>query len=65
MHHWIFGALAIFCWLHAYRDYLQSKGNYHSWFTRFGHVWDAPQYEIHSMVVAIVLGAIFIFLAVR
>lgn len=63
MHRWVFGALAVFCFLHVYRDYLQMKGAW-NWFTKFGHVWDAPQYEKHGMVVAAVLGGIFVALAI-
>jgi uncharacterized membrane protein len=63
MHHWIFGVLAAFFFLHIYRDYLQIKG-VKNVFTEFGHVWDAPQYEKHGMVVAAVLGIIFAVLAI-
>lgn len=63
MHRIIFAALAVFCFLHIYRDYLQIKGVW-NWFTKTGHVWDAPQYEKHGMVVAAVLGIIFSYLAI-
>ena len=63
MHHWIYGALATFCFLHIYRDYLQIRG-VKNLFTEFGHIWDAPQYEKHGMVVAAVLWAVFAVLAI-
>lgn len=63
MHHWTFGALAVFCFLHTYRDYLQIK-DVKNWFTEFGHVWDAPQYEKHGMVITTVLGILFTILAI-
>jgi hypothetical protein len=63
MHRWVFGALAVFFFLHTYRDYLQIKGVKNT-FTEFGHVWDAPQYEKHGMVVTIVLGVLFSVLAI-
>ena len=65
MHHWIFGGLAVFCMVHIYRDYLQIKHGYTTWFTRVGHVWDAPQYEKHGMVVFAVLAVVFGLLAIR
>ena len=60
---WIFGTLAAFCFLHIYRDYLQIKGKW-NWFTKTGHVWDAPRYEKHGMVIAAVLGILFAVLAI-
>lgn len=63
MHHYIFGTLAAFFLLHIYRDYLQIKG-VKDRFTEFGHVWNAPQYEKHGMVVAAVLGIVSIILAI-
>lgn len=65
MHHWIYGALAIFCLIHIYRDYLQIQHGYNTWFTRVGHVWNAPQYEKHGMVVFAILAVVFGFLAIR
>lgn len=51
---------AVFCLLHAFRDYLQIKG-VKNWFTQVGHVWDAPQYEKHSIVVFTILGGILLY----
>lgn len=63
MHRWIFGLLALFCTVHIYRDYLQIKGR-KNWLTQVGHFWDAPQYEIHGIVVAAVLAIVFAGLAI-
>ena len=64
MHHLIYGLLAAFSFLHIYRDYQQIKYGYnHSWFTRVGHVWNAPKYEKPGMVVFAGLGIIFLVLA--
>lgn len=63
MHHWVFGFAAAFCFGHTYRDYLQIKG-VKNWFTEVGHVWDAPQYEKHGMVVTTVLGIVFGYVAI-
>lgn len=65
MHHWIFGILTAYCLIHIYRDYLQIKYGYNTWFTRVGHVWHAPQYEKHGMVVFAILAAVFGVLALR
>jgi hypothetical protein len=59
----IFIILAVFCFLHIYRDYLQLKHGYNTWFTRFGHVLHAPQYEKKGMVVFLSAGLIFFYLA--
>ena len=56
----IFG---LFCFLHIYRDYLQIKHGYNTWFTKFGHVWHAPQHEKKGMVVFFTVGVISLFLA--
>ncbi|MEX2008379.1 MAG: hypothetical protein WD850_02750 [Candidatus Spechtbacterales bacterium] len=53
--------LAAFCFVHIYRDYLQLKG-VKNWFTQVGHVWDAPQYEKHGMVVVALLGSLLLLL---
>ena len=53
--------LAILSFLHVARDYLQIKG-VKNWFTQIGHFWDAPQYEIHGMVVFSILGVLFLYL---
>lgn len=63
MHKWVFGLLALFCIVHIYRDYLQTRGR-KNWFTEFGHFWDAPQYEIHGIIVAAVLATVFTALAI-
>lgn len=56
---------AVFCFLHIYRDYLQIKYGYNSWFTKFGHVWDAPQHEGKGMVVFAILGGASMYLGLR
>lgn len=62
----IFIILGLFFFLHIARDYLQIKYGYSKdWFVSFGHVWHAPQYEKQGMVVCLVLGCFFIFLAFR
>ena len=55
---------AAFCFAHIVRDYLQIKG-VKNWFTEFGHVWHAPQYEKHGMVVFAILGALSLWAAIR
>ena len=62
MHTYIFGALSAFFTAHAYRDYLHLKGIKDTLFTRVAHFWDAPQYEIHGIVVCSIL-AMFFFVA--
>ena len=59
----IFIVLGLFCFLHIYRDYLQIKHGYKTWFTKFGHIWHAPQHEKKGMVVFFTLGVIFFYLA--
>jgi uncharacterized membrane protein YbaN (DUF454 family) len=61
----LFISSAAFCYLHSYRDWLHSKKIFNSWFTRFGHIWDAPQYEKHGMVAYFLLGNLFVYLAIR
>jgi hypothetical protein len=34
-------------------------------FTKFGHIWDAPKYEVHGMITAIVLGLVSFYLGIR
>jgi hypothetical protein len=55
--------ISAFCFLHIYRDYLQIKYGYKTWFTKFGHVWDRPQYEKQGMVVFFFAGSLFLYLA--
>lgn len=56
--------LALFCYLHILRDYLQIKYGYeHSWLTRLGHVWEAPKYERHGMVVFFIVGTTCLYWA--
>jgi hypothetical protein len=55
--------LAAFCFLHVYRDYLQIKNGYKTWFTRIGHIWHAPQYEKQGMAVFFLAGCLFTYLA--
>ena len=61
----IFVIIAAFCFLHIYRDYLQIKHGYNTWFTKFGHIWHAPQHEKKGMVVFFLLGGLFLFIAFR
>lgn len=57
--------LAVFFILHAVRDVLQIKYGYKNWFLRVGHVWHAPQYEKHGIVVSVILGILCFWLALR
>jgi antibiotic biosynthesis monooxygenase (ABM) superfamily enzyme len=43
--------IVLFSILHIIRDIAQIKTGYNSWFTKFGHFWHAPQYEVHGIVV--------------
>lgn len=54
--------LALFCFVHIYRDYKQIKYGYKTWFTRFGHIWHAPQHEVKGMIVFFLLGCLFLYL---
>lgn len=64
MQNFILIGSAIFCFLHSYRDWLHSKKNFNSWFTRVGHYWDAPQYEIHGMIFFFIAGCILLAVAI-
>lgn len=48
----IFSGIAF---MHALRDYLQIKG-VNNWFTTTFHLWDAPQYEKHSLILFLAIG---------
>ena len=62
----IFVGLGLFFFLHIVRDIMQIRYGYnHSWFTRFGHVWHAPQYEKQGIMVCLILGLMFFYLAFR
>ena len=53
-------AVSIFSFLHIIRDWLQIKG-VKNWFTGVGHVWDAPKYEVHGMIIFALIGAISLY----
>jgi hypothetical protein len=55
--------IPIFCLIHIIRDYYQIKYGYKSWFTRFGHFWHKPKYEIHGMIVFATIGLISLYFA--
>ncbi len=57
--------LAVLCFLHIFRDVLQIKSGYDSWFTKFGHIWHAPQYEMHGIAVFFFLGIAFLYLGLN
>lgn len=58
--------ISLFCLAHIIRDFLQIKYGYKfSWFTRFGHVWHAPKYEIHGIVVFFLAGSLSLLYAFR
>lgn len=61
---WIYLALSIFFFQHILRDYLQEKG-VKNWYTEFAHFWDAPKYNEGGMVVFLLLGILFLYLAIR
>lgn len=58
-------AIALFCLIHIIRDVCQIKYGYTNWFTKFGHVWHAPQYEKHGVVVFALIGTLFVYLGLR
>jgi hypothetical protein len=63
----IFIALAIFCFQHLIRDYLQDRG-VKNWYTTFGHldfVKDTPLNNHIGMLFFVALGGIFLYLAFR
>ena len=61
----IFLVISLFCFVHIYRDYLQIKHGYKTWFTGFAHFWHAPKYERHGMVVFFLVGSLFFYLALH
>lgn len=64
MYKLLFGVLAVFCFLHAIRDYLQIKG-VKNWFTEIGHIWVMPKYEVHSLIVFLLFGILFAYLFIK
>ena len=59
--------LAIFCFQHLIRDYLQDKG-VKNWYTTFGHldfVKDSPLNNHIGMVLFVTMGSFFLYLAFR
>jgi hypothetical protein len=64
MNNYIFGILTAFFTAHAYRDYLHLKGVKDTLFTRFGHFWDAPQYEKHGMIGSAILATTCLIIVV-
>jgi hypothetical protein len=63
----IFIVLAIFCFQHLLRDYLQDKG-VKNWYTTEGHNWmrfipDTTRNNHIGMVIFFLLGCFFLYLA--
>ena len=63
----IFIILAIFCYQHLIRDYLQDRG-VKDWYTTEGHSWlkfipDTRRNNHIGMVVFFILGGMFLYLA--
>jgi hypothetical protein len=61
--YYVYLGIAIFCFVHIIRDVLQINYGYKTWFMRIGHVWHAPQYELHGIVVFAAVGLISLRLA--
>lgn len=57
-------SIIIFCILHIIRDYLQIKGVKNA-FTQVGHFWDAPEYEMHGIVVLSVIALICTYFLIK
>lgn len=57
-------SLAVFCFIHIVRDYLQIKG-VKNWFTQIGHVWNAPKYEKHGIVILTLIGLLSLYFGLR
>lgn len=63
----IFIILAIFCFQHLIRDYLQGKG-VKNWYTTFGHptwILDSSLNNHIGMVIFFALGCLFLYLTFR
>ncbi|OGL37200.1 hypothetical protein A3A68_02020 [Candidatus Saccharibacteria bacterium RIFCSPLOWO2_01_FULL_48_13] len=63
----IFIALAVFCFQHLIRDYLQNRG-VKNWYTTFGHlnfIQDTPLNNYIGMIIFTILGGTFLYLAFR
>jgi hypothetical protein len=63
----IFIILAIFCYQHLIRDYLQDRG-VKDWYTTFAHpkfIPDTPLNNHIGMVVFFLLGSLFLYLAFK
>lgn len=58
----IFLILSIVCFLHALRDYFQLKGKKNLLTIRILK-WNNPKYEIHSLIVSVLLGIVFMLFA--
>jgi len=61
--------LALFCFQHLIRDYLQDKG-VKNWYTTFGHaefrfIPDTPLNNHIGMVIFFLLGCAFVYLALH
>ena len=57
--------LSTLCFLHIIRDFLQIKNGYNTWFTKVGHFWHAPQYEMHGVVIFFFLGLTFLYIGLN
>ncbi len=61
---YIFILLSLFFFLHILRNYLRITG-VNNWFTQVGHVWNSPQLEIPGIIFNLLLGVLFLYLALR
>jgi uncharacterized membrane protein len=52
--------VALFCFIHIIRDYLQIKG-VKNWFTQVGHFWDAPKLEAPIAITLGIIGLICVY----
>ena len=67
MHKIILILLALFCYQHLIRDYLQDKG-IKNWYTTFGHltfIKDTPLNNHIGMAALVVAGTLFLYLALH
>lgn len=67
MHRIIFIILALFCFQHLVRDYLQDRGII-NWYTTFAHprfIPDTPLNNHIGVVVFFLLGSLFLYMALK